>query len=279
MTRSAVLALVLLAAPLAAVAQPDPPDPPTLPGSVVRADVRVILQGAYASGLPGGAVMRSDIEDELPLAQPFGTAPWNYAGPEAIPATDVGPANGRPDLLDANAVVDWVLVCARTAPAAANTACTASLLRADGSLLDVQTASATARLTPLASGSYHLIVYHRSHIPVMTAAALALGSVAGAPVDLTSNAGALFGTNAAVSLGGGLLGLYGGDGTGDGTVLADDRQAIWLPAVGQQGYLGADFNLDGSVLADDRQAVWLPNVGVQSQVPSALRSTATPTEE
>jgi hypothetical protein len=82
--------------------------------------------------------------------------------------------------------------------------------------------------------------------------------------------------NGAAALGGGLFGLFGGDGTGDAAILADDRQAVWLPAVGQTGYLNGDFNLDGEVLADDRQAIWLPNVGAQSTVPSGGSTRSTP---
>jgi hypothetical protein len=77
------------------------------------------------------------------------------------------------------------------------------------------------------------------------------------------------GASAGVLLASGHFGLLAGDGNADGSILAPDRQSVWLPQVGQTGYLQGDFNLDGSVLADDRQTLWAPNVGRQSNVPGA----------
>ncbi|CAN5516551.1 hypothetical protein BH23BAC4_BH23BAC4_07970 [soil metagenome] len=98
----------------------------------VLAALKVVLQGAYQSGLPGGALMRTDIEDTLPLIQPYAVAPWSYSGGEAIDPTDTAPANGRPDVLDNNAVVDWVLVEIRSSPSATDGKRAAALLLADG---------------------------------------------------------------------------------------------------------------------------------------------------
>ncbi|MEL6616466.1 MAG: integrin alpha, partial [Bacteroidota bacterium] len=133
----------------------------------VLAAVKVVLQGAYASGLPGGALMRTDIEDELPLVHPFGGAPWRYRGPEALDPTDVSPANGRPDVLDQNEVVDWVLVGVRSTATRADEGRAAALLLADGTLLDPATGEPYASVKPVATGAYHVVVYHRSHLAAM----------------------------------------------------------------------------------------------------------------
>jgi hypothetical protein len=104
----------------------------------------------------------------------------------------------------------------------------------------------------------------------MTAFSIGLSGAAPASAyDLSASPVFVYGTNAVAPLGAGLYGLYAGDGDGSGSVLANDRQAVWLPQVGQTGYLAGDFNLSGSVLADDRQTVWAPNVGRQSAVPGA----------
>jgi hypothetical protein len=235
----------------------------------VLAAVKVVLQGAYQAGLPGGALMRTDLEDFLPLAQPYAAAPWSYAGAEAIPATDTDPANGRPDLLDAHAVVDWVLVEIRTSPTDAAPTRAAALLLADGTLLDPATASASARVRPAAAGAYHVAVTHRTHLAAMSAFLVSLTTDATAAYDLTASPLLVYGSNAVAPLGGGVYGLYAGDGDGSGSVLAGDRQTVWLPQVGQTGYLPGDFNLSGTVLADDRQTLWVPNVGRQSAVPGA----------
>ncbi|MEL6614948.1 MAG: hypothetical protein AAFQ43_04385, partial [Bacteroidota bacterium] len=94
------------------------------------------------------------------------------------------------------------------------------------------------------------------------------------PTDGTASAAGWFGTNAVSLLAGGVVGLWAGDGDGDGSILAPDQQSVWLPSVGQTGYLPGDFNLDGSVLANDQQVLWLPNVGVQSAVPGASSLTS-----
>jgi hypothetical protein len=235
----------------------------------VLAAVKVVLQGAYQAGLPGGALMRTDLEDFLPIAQPYAAAPWSYAGTEAIPATDADD-NGRPDLLDAHAVVDWVLVEIRTSPTDAAPTRAAALLLADGTLLDPATASSSARVRPAAPGAYHVAITHRSHLAAMSVFSIGLSSVtANAAFDFTLSPSLVYGSNAVAPLGGGVYGLYAGDGDGSGSVLAGDRQTVWLPQVGQTGYLPGDFNLSGTVLADDRQTLWAPNVGRQSAVPGA----------
>jgi hypothetical protein len=94
--------------------------------------------------------------------------------------------------------------------------------------------------------------------------------VPGAPLDLSASAASVYGAQGVKQLAAGVFALYAGDGDGDGAVLSTDRQAVWLPQVGQTGYLAGDFSLDGSVLADDRQGLWTPNVGVQSAVPGAV---------
>lgn len=211
--------------------------------------VTVLLQGPYDAVT---ATMRTDLT--LPASQPYADpvydgTPLDYDGTESNAAP---PASA----------VDWVLVQLRTSPAAADAVATvAALLLADGTVVDAS-GSGPPTFGSLPAGPYHVVVLHRNHLAAMTAVPVA--SVA----DL-SGADAAYGTQGTVALGGGAFGLWAGDGDGNGSVLAPDRQSVWLPQVGQAGYLRGDFNLDGSVLADDRQTLWLPNVGRQSQVPGA----------
>jgi len=242
---------------------------PATANPAVLAAVKVVLQGAYAPGLPGGALMRADLEDVLPLAQPYGSAPWNYAGSEAIPATDVSPANGRPDLLDAYDVVDWVLVEVRPTPTAPTTLRAAALLLADGTLLDPTSGLAAARARPAAPGAYYVVVYHRSHLAAMSVFAIGLSTTPTAAFDFTLSSSLAYGTGGVGLLAPGLYGVWAGDADGDGVVDVSDRTTVWRPQAGGEGYLSGDLDLDGAVLADDRQRLWLPNVGRTTQVPGA----------
>ncbi len=215
----------------------------------VELDVRVVLQGAYSAV---ANAMRADLT--LPAVQPYAAAVYNgtpldYDGPE----TNASPPP---------TAVDWVLVQLRTTPAAADAVETvAALLLADGTIVDAS-GTGSPTFTTATAGAYHVVVLHRNHLAAMTAAPVT------ALADLTT-AGAAYGTAGTAPLGGGVFGLWAGDGDGSGTVLAPDRQTVWLPQVGAVGYRAGDFLLDGSVLADDRQTLWLPNVGRQSQVPGA----------
>ncbi|MEM1057552.1 MAG: hypothetical protein AAGI52_18700 [Bacteroidota bacterium] len=172
-----------------------------------------------------------------------------------------------PDVRDVFSVVDWVLVCIRSQPTDPDTACRAGLLLSDATILDPETWSAEVRLGPALPGQYHVVVYHRTHLAVMTASRIQLADgVPSAEADLTKGA---FGAAGIKQVAPGLFAMVAGDANADGRVLADDYNNVWLPTVGQTGYLLGDFNLDGSVLANDQQVLWLPNVGVQSTVPGS----------
>jgi hypothetical protein len=201
------------------------------------------------------------------MTQPYGSAPWGYAGAEAIPATDVSPANGRPDLLDAFDVVDWVLVEVRPTPTAPTTMRAAALLLADGTLLDPTSGIAAARPRPAAPGAYHVAVTHRSHLAAMSVFAIGLSTAPTAAFDFTLSAALAYGTDGVGLVAPGVYGLWSGDADGSGVIGTSDRQTVWLPQVGAEGYLSGDLDLDGRVLADDRQRLWQPNVGRTTQVP------------
>lgn|GEM_PF-3465255 len=246
--------------------EPGPPQASTL-------DVRVFLQGAYpaaptADGQPDA--MRTDLRDAgfVPLAQPYAASAYDGTAADHDGAETVSPA-----VLAAVDVVDWVVVGLRTSPSGADDYRRAALLLADGRVRDTDGTSGVLFLTT--PGAYHVAVYHRNHLPVMSATAHVLGSMTTVPLY---RSGHLYGGASAAALleqnGTGtprLYGLVAGDGTSDGAVMTNDRQAVWQPAVGATGYLRADFSLDGEVLADDRQRFWLPNAGRATALPGALR--------
>ena len=209
--------------------------------------------------------MGASASRSVPTSVPFGEAafvglPMEYGGAEAV-GTGVTAAT----------LVDWVLVEARSEPTGAAVSRAAGLLRRDGKVVDPDGVS-PLRLPGLAPGSYHVVVRHRNHLPVMSAAPVDL-SDGYASYDFTAALSQAYTRGGAAMVGLGTGGaapfaLWAGDGDLDGRVLASDYQGVWRALSGQEGYLLGDFDLDGRVLASDYQEVWRPNAGVaESQVP------------
>jgi hypothetical protein len=228
----------------------------------IRLFVSAYLQGTFLPSTGGLPTMRTDLSaaGRLPLAHPYGGAPWFHTGTESV----------EPGFFEANpAFVDWVLVGLRATPDGPDLVRRALLLHEDSGIRFG--ATGTVLSFPVRSGTYTVVVYHRNHLPIASTPR-SLTNVLH-PIDssvrLSVPEFVLGGLSAGVQAQQGILALAAGDGDGNGSVLANDRQAVWLPTVGQTGYLSGDFNLDGSVLADDRQTLWAPNVGRQSAVPGA----------
>ena len=117
----------------------------------VTLGLKVMLQGPYNSGT---GLMKTDLNtgSQIPSSQPFNTAPWNYNVVQTATPTSTS--------------VDWVLVELRSDM---NTVVgrRAGLLNNDGTV----TLSIDDINFPLVhSGeSYYIVVWHRNHMPVMSA--------------------------------------------------------------------------------------------------------------
>ncbi|MEZ4902511.1 MAG: hypothetical protein R2822_12555 [Spirosomataceae bacterium] len=89
----------------------------------------------------------------IPAGQPYNVAPWNYTGME-----------GKPSIVYANTVVDWVLVSLRTD--SLNVSSTvlrkAALLHNDGHISFVEPCY------NLPTGNYFIVIEHRNHMGVMS---------------------------------------------------------------------------------------------------------------
>lgn len=217
---------------------------------------KIFLQGAYDSQ---SGLMRTLLRDNslLPLSQPYSAAPWNYSGSESVTAVPAG-------------IVDWVLLELRSGTTATSlVARRAAFLRNDGKLVDLDGVSAVS--FKIAPGAYYLVVHHRNHLSVMSAAAISLSAVTKVFYNFSNSADQAYsgGPAAMVELGSGLYGMRSGDGNGDGAVDAIDYNSVWLPQNGTAGdYSKAgDFNLDGVIDQADAQNFWLPNNGTGTQVP------------
>jgi len=215
----------------------------------VTLDFRVMLQGPYNAGM-----MNTDLYDagQIPANQPYNSAPWNYTGIEtAIPTPST---------------VDWVLVELRSGTAPETMferfAC---LLNNDGI---VSLVINDIDYPDIHGGdSCYLVIWHRNHMPLMSATAKTLPV---AEFDLTSFSN-IYGTNAAVQLGAGVYGMIAGDITNDGILQysgpGNDRGPIISRIVNESGssnlngwitngYWHEDLNLNNFVLyigsANDR---------------------------
>ncbi len=197
----------------------------------------VVNAKAYLEGAWNGATMNTSLRTKgfVPLSQPYSGAPWSYTGTEHVAAIPAG-------------VVDWVLVELRTGTTVATRiARRAAFLTSTGAIVDT---GGTEPVTFLGvgTGSYRIVVVHRNHLPVMSAAAVALDR-SSALYDFTASAAAAFGAGVK-PLSGGHFGLYAGDYSRDGFIDASDFTGpdndVFLG-----GYRQADLNLDGFVDASD----------------------------
>jgi hypothetical protein len=216
-------------------------------------DMKVFLEG------PFGTTNMSKQLSEIPLTQPYNTAPWNYTGTESV--TSIPNSN----------IVDWVLVELRDATNAASaTSATvksrqAAFILSDGSVVDVD-GSSNLIFTNDITQQLFVVVYHRNHIAVMSALPLT-GSGGTYSYDFSSGQAQAYGGNIGhKEIATGIWGMVCGDGNSDNAVNSNDK-TNWMIQAGLQGYLGSNFNLDGNVNNIDKDDSWLPNNEFGGQVP------------
>lgn len=223
----------------------------------VTAQVR--LEGAW-----NGTDMNENLT--IPTNHPFDSSSFfNYNGTETYNASNT------PD------AVDWVLLEVRrvglsevldsadmgtvpgTSPSV-NVGRRAAILNKDGKIVGVDgNDSLLFQITQ--EGKYYVVVYHRNHIPIMSANAADTAR----SISLTSN-GNLFlasniagGTTNAIDLGSGNMAMFAGNAnTSNFVINGDDRTKIWAArnSSATNLYRLEDVNLDTDVDAADRAAAW-----------------------
>lgn len=182
----------------------------------------------------------------VPLAQPYNSAPWNYTGTESVGSVPAG-------------AEDWVLVEIRTGTdPVTQIARAAGFLMNDGRIVQVDGTSALSFAVP--AGSYHVAIYHRNHVPVVSSTPIAMGTATSASYDFTTAQAQADGPEAMVSTPNGWA-LWGGDADADTQTTPLDALSSWLPAQNTTGYLAPDFDLNGTVDALDLLNVWLLSHG------------------
>ena len=122
--------------------------------------LKSILQGPWATSAMGTTMRDAGL---VPLAQPYGTAPWSYNGTEAVASVPAG-------------VVDWVLVELRSDTVGATKVATqAAFLKSDGSIVGFD-GSPLLGFHGVDAGPYHVVIRHRNHLAVMTSNKLPLSN-------------------------------------------------------------------------------------------------------
>lgn len=220
----------------------------------VNVNGKIFLQGPFNSNSMTTFLSQGSL---LPVSQPYNMTPWNYSGNEvlSLPAGQAG-----------SNVVDWVLVELRNSSNPSQVVSRrAAVLRNDGILLEPN-GVVGVRFTNIPEGLYHIAVFHRNHLAVMSAAPVQL-SANSQLYDFTTSMNKAYGTNPMANLTGGRFGMYAGDGNGNGGINITDRNEIWQPQNGTLGYLKGDFNLNGGVTIHDINLFWNVNNGTMSQVP------------
>ncbi len=219
-------------------------------------NISVYLEGAF-----NGANLSTTINSSIPLNQPY---------------THNGHSGGTATAIPAGAV-DWVLVelreaaSAATALASTKVGSAAGFLMSDGSIKAVDgTSNLTVSLSGNAGASFYVVIYHRNHLPVMSANPVSNVSNLYS-IDFTSLAtNTYLGATTLSGLTGGKLGMIAGDVDGDGDVDGTDLTS-WRSQNGAAfvyNSTNGDLNLDGVINAVDRNAFQKKNNSKTSGVPT-----------
>lgn len=237
-------------------------------GNALTLNTKVFLQGGYSAGQHTDLLRTLSL---IPLNEPYGQPPFNqapfnfahvgYGGGESVPSVATFDQAGTSD-----DIVDWVAVEIRNSVTPGTVLATKSaLIQRDGHIVDLDGTS-NLKVYGLADGTYHVRINHRNHLGVRTQTALALGNSV-TNLDFTA-AGFAFDNGSSINepmvdLGGGIMGMWTGDATGDKKVRVtplasppftqSDRTFILNNALGGNpngqlnGYDRSDINLDGKV--------------------------------
>ncbi|HFA50322.1 MAG TPA: hypothetical protein ENJ95_15020 [Bacteroidetes bacterium] len=200
---------------------------------------KIFLQGPYNSST---GLMSDNLRTGgyIPAATPYG-------GTETVSATVLNTTGN-------DAITDWVKIELRDKNTPATILYTRSaLLQRDGDVVGTDGRSPVF-LNGVASDDYYIALRHRNHLGAMTAAAISLGTAIDA-TDFSSSSTGTWGTGARKDLGGGAMGLWGGDVGQDGAVKYNgsnnDKNSILFfvglvtPNNVVAGYNATDINMDG----------------------------------
>ncbi len=200
----------------------------------VKAKVKALLEGAY-NATTGAMNTTLNTLGIIPNNQPYNQAPWNYNGTECV---NMPPAT----------MVDWVLLELRSA-SNSNTVIDrkAALLLTDGSIIDPNDDGVT--FLNATAGNYFIVVRHRNHLAVISAAATALPNTN--TYSFSGAASQAMGANQLKNIGTGIFALHAGDFNSDGIISVADYNLFTTQGSGLNSYFTTDANLDRNVTIAD----------------------------
>ncbi len=233
-----------------------PCGPPQVPTSAVLA-ITVFIEGAY-----NGTDLNTTLNASIPATQPY-----SINGHSAGETTGSIPAGA----------VDWVLVELREAASAAAALKSTRVGSAAGFLMNngsIKATDGTSDLTVSLSGNtgseFFVVVYHRNHLSIMSASAIADNGGTYSIDFTTASANTYQSTTALTTLSTGKFAMSAGDADGDGDVDATDLTTWRTQNGGTFTYnsTNGDFNLDGVINAVDRNGFQQKNESKTSKVPT-----------
>ncbi|HLP17333.1 MAG TPA: hypothetical protein VK470_13810, partial [Bacteroidota bacterium] len=216
-------------------------------------NAKVFLQGPYSTGT-SAMLATLNAAAKLPLTSET-----------AYPAATFGYTARTVTSIPNTSIVDWVLVELRTGTAPGTKIATqAAFLKTDGTIVDLDGTS-LLNFNGIAVGSYYLIIRHRNHLSIMSAAPVPL-SGASTLYDFSTAQTQAYGVSPMRNLSGGtVFGMYAGNNDGDAIIQTHDYVAVALDLF-TSGYFLYDHDMNGLIDVDDYNPVGL-NLFISSQVP------------
>lgn len=212
-------------------------------------DAKILLEGCTD---PTTGLMDDNLRKELliPYTEPY-AADSNYVyAMQELKGIQLDSLSQLFGVTGPKAIVDWVFVEVRDqADSSLLIWSRAALVNREGSIVDLDGVS-PVQLSRIPRGRYHVLIRHRTHLPVMTSTPVYLDRNASL-VDFTTGQNS---TNQ-VALTQGQYGMIMGDCNGDQVVNSVDRSAGWNMR-NSSGYFTSDINMDGTVNASDRVIFW-----------------------
>jgi uncharacterized protein (TIGR02145 family) len=222
----------------------------------INLNLRVFLEGPF-----NGTTMNTtlNVQNLIPLIQPYNVAPWNYTGTEQVSS------------IPNASIVDWVLIELRETIGDAATATQdkminrqAAFIKSDGSIVGIDGSSMTT-YNGIVSGNLYVVIWHRNHLAIMSSGALTNNGGVYA-WDFTVQLGKAY-LDGQKLIGTNVFGMAGGDSDANGIVGQSDKDANWTPDAGEKGYKPGDLSLDAQVNNRDKDDIWKPNIGKMAKVP------------
>ncbi len=198
-------------------------------GEPINLNLKIFLQAPFNSDS-----MNTTLNNlgNLPLSQPYNSAPWNYSGTESV-------SSMYPD------IVDWVLIEIRGGTTGnSQIGRRAGLLKRNGVVVDLD-GNSLLHFPSINTGNYYVVVHHRNHLPIMSKNLVPLGPNS-ILYDFTNSIDKAYGTNSMVLLSPGKYGAFAGDDDSNNSVNVLDYGIVANNLL-LTGYRSGDTNMDGTI--------------------------------